>query len=618
MRKILLTASVVISATLSAQITTDTFNFTGAMQTFTVPSCVTSVTITCYGAEGGTQVTYPQGSSGLGGMAQGVMAVTPGQVLNVFVGGQNGYNGGGTGGANGNTYFGGPQTGNAPNGGGGTDVRFGGITINDRVIVAGGGGGAGCNGTWPGCQVAGPAGNGGAGGGLNGGNGTFGVGTPCNCAGGGGDVGMGGSPSAGGTHGNYYGNTACLRSSWTAGQDGTLYQGGAGSTTYHNGTGGGGGGGGGYYGGGSGGSGSDTTPGGGGGGGSSWTGTLTGTATTAGVQTGNGIAYISYTIAGSLPPAPTTFSASNAVCVGDTITISTSVATATSYTWTAPAGWSIISANGNDSVTMVAGQLSDTVWVYATNNCGDGPVGYFVPTYNNNPGVNLGQDQTTCGVSVTLDAGNPGATYMWSDMSTSQTISAAVSGTYYVDVTDANGCSGSDTVVVTINTPPTVTASAAATMVCIADDTVQLTGTPAGGMWSGSCVVNNGQFVPGMCSPGSYTLIYFYMDSSMCYAEDSVIITTDLCLGIADVNADAFTFYPNPASGSFEIQFASDLSTVEIQITDASGRLVLDQRTGNVNAGSTVKISLDGISSGTYLLNLISGDTKSVRTLIVE
>ena len=55
--------------------------------------------------------------------------------------------------------------------------------------------------------------------------------------------------------GSYSGNNA-LRSSWSIGQDGSIGQGGNGSTTFHNGTGGGGGGGGGYYGGGSGGIGS--------------------------------------------------------------------------------------------------------------------------------------------------------------------------------------------------------------------------------------------------------------------------------------------------------------------------------------------------------------------------
>jgi hypothetical protein len=75
--------------------TTTSFSYTGAQQTWTVPAGVTSVTIEAYGAQG------LQGSAagGYGGSALGNLAVTPGQVLYIYVGGQNGNNGGGSGGS---------------------------------------------------------------------------------------------------------------------------------------------------------------------------------------------------------------------------------------------------------------------------------------------------------------------------------------------------------------------------------------------------------------------------------------------------------------------------------------------------------------------------------------
>lgn len=298
MRKtLLIIAGLIVINVAQAQFTfvSDTFNFTGGMQTFTVPTFVDTITLKLWGAQGGNAVIG--GTGGLGGYVEGKRVVMAGQVYNLFVGGQNGYNGGGQGGINGNDQFSMPPQGDSGAvGGGGTDVCFGGTTFADRIAVAGGGGGAGHNGVWPACQVSGPAGNGGSGGGLVGGSGTFGVGTPCNCGGGGGDGGLGGTQSAGGAAGMYYGSTACLRSSWMVGANGTLGVGGSGSNAYHNGTGGGGGGGGGYYGGGSGGNGSDTTPGGGGGGGSSYTGTLIAPIETPGTKSGNGRIVIEYWI----------------------------------------------------------------------------------------------------------------------------------------------------------------------------------------------------------------------------------------------------------------------------------------------------------------------------------
>ncbi|MCB9234441.1 MAG: gliding motility-associated C-terminal domain-containing protein [Bacteroidia bacterium] len=74
------------------------------------------------------------------------------------------------------------------------------------------------------------------------------------------------------------------------------------------------------------------------------------------------------------------------------------------------------------------------------------------------PTVSLGNDTTLCAPnSVLLDAGNPGATYLWSTGATTQTLNVSVSGTYYVDITDTLGCTASDTIVVTINPLPVVT-----------------------------------------------------------------------------------------------------------------------------------------------------------------
>lgn len=69
--------------------------------------------------------------------------------------------------------------------------------------------------------------------------------------------------------------------------------------------------------------------------------------------------------------------------------------------------------------------------------------------------INLGPDTVICGGSLTLDAGTfgAGATYLWSTMATSQTITVNTTGQYYVDVTDGVD-SGSDTIFVTVAPQP--------------------------------------------------------------------------------------------------------------------------------------------------------------------
>ena len=253
------------------------FSYTGGMQTFTVPAGITGVTIEAWGAQGGSG----NAAGGLGGYASGYIAVTPGQDLYIFVGGQNGNNGGGAGGLSQDGSYGGT-------GGGASDVRTAGTSLSNRIIVAGGGGGGGKDGSLLNCQPS-PAGAGGSGGGTAGADGYS---STCGCSGGG-TGGGAGTASAGGAAGIHVG--ACTRPSWCAGTAGSLGSGGVGSNcVYSSGSGGAGGGGGGYYGGGAGSNGSDTTPGGGGGGGSSYIGGVSSGSALSGLRSGNGQIKITY------------------------------------------------------------------------------------------------------------------------------------------------------------------------------------------------------------------------------------------------------------------------------------------------------------------------------------
>ncbi len=65
----------------------------------------------------------------------------------------------------------------------------------------------------------------------------------------------------------------------------------------------------------------------------------------------------------------------------------------------------------------------------------------------------LGPDFSACEVAV-LDAGNPGSTYLWSTGESTQSIVLGSSGNYWVQVSNASGCSITDTVQVLIQTDP--------------------------------------------------------------------------------------------------------------------------------------------------------------------
>src|SRR5438876_1028797 len=67
-----------------------TFGFTGQRQTWVVPNNVTSVTVDARGAQGGGNPTDPIVVGGKGGRVRTTLAVTPGEMLVIYVGGRGG------------------------------------------------------------------------------------------------------------------------------------------------------------------------------------------------------------------------------------------------------------------------------------------------------------------------------------------------------------------------------------------------------------------------------------------------------------------------------------------------------------------------------------------------
>lgn len=121
------------------------------------------------------------------------------------------------------------------------------------------------------------------------------------------------------------------------------------------------------------------------------------------------------------------------LCSGQSLTLNSGNTGAT-YLWSTGAVSQTINVttSGQYWVTVSSGacQLSDTMNVT------------FLP----NPVVNLGNDTTVCLSSViTLDAGNPGSTYLWSTGAVTQTININTIGTYYVTVSNGQ-CSKKDTI----------------------------------------------------------------------------------------------------------------------------------------------------------------------------
>ncbi len=145
----------------------------------------------------------------------------------------------------------------------------------------------------------------------------------------------------------------------------------------------------------------------------------------------------------------------NAVCGGTTATLSAPPSQGGSYSWSGPTG-GIISASTTAQTVVVgiAGAYSVTITPPQGTNCKytlTTTVGFSTMTSNIATSANIACKGVNSGsASVNTTGGLPSFTYLWSP--SGQTTSAATglsAGTYTVLVTDAGGCTHSNTVAIT-------------------------------------------------------------------------------------------------------------------------------------------------------------------------
>ncbi len=513
--------------TTNAQVTVQTFSYTGSIGTFTVPPCVTTITMDVRGAQGGFG---NGGNGGNGARMVGVFAVTPGQVLRYLVGQ-----------CPGNVSTGGFTF---PAGGGGSYVANGATvaTATPMIVAGGGGGGYGTTGDNAPVTTSGT-------GGLPG---TGGNGAPASsCGGGGGGFYTSGAADIlyqfpGGQGFQQGGNGGWSTVTYTA----TYQPGGFGGGTSANYVGScnlQGGNGGGY----SGGSGYGTSVYGAGTAGGSFN-AGTNQSNTAGFNTGNGSITFSYT-AGSVINAvvnPT------ATCSGNTATLQAS--NVSTYTWfpmntqtqsltvnpTATTIYTVVGTNlaGCTSTALVTltvtasapvltvtassntvclgqamtlgatGALTYTWSNNVTNNVAFTPsvTNVFTVTGGNGCGtvtatqavtvapiaVSVSANTTTIcnGASTTATASAAANSYSW--FPTTQTGSAVIlapSANIIYTIAVSNGtCGGTQTLALNVLTTPTLSAAANNTRICSGDpSTLTVSGAGTGGTYTWTPINSN-------------------------------------------------------------------------------------------------------------------------------
>ncbi|MEP7169073.1 MAG: PKD domain-containing protein, partial [Bacteroidota bacterium] len=191
-------------------------------------------------------------------------------------------------------------------------------------------------------------------------------------------------------------------------------------------------------------------------------------------------------------PVPT-ISPDQSICLGQSVTLT--AGGGTTYSW---------NPTGNTTSTITVTPTNSTTYaVNVTDGNGCTGTAFVNVSVHPLPVVDLQNGFVCNGQTTILNAGNPGSTYLWTNGQTTQTITISSAGTYGVIVTNAFGCTDSDSSIISLG--GTLTNNLSNVAFCQGGSAVLDAGNPGntylwtpGGQTSQTITVN---------SSGSYSVV---------------------------------------------------------------------------------------------------------------
>jgi hypothetical protein len=196
---------------------------------------------------------------------------------------------------------------------------------------------------------------------------------------------------------------------------------------------------------------------------------------------------------------------------------------------------------------------------------------------------------------------------LWSNNSTSATVTNLAAGTYNVTITDVHNCSATTTASITQPAQINVTTSATETANGQSTGSATVSNVTGGvapfvATWSNG---STGNTITGLAA-ATYTVTI--TDHNGC--ESTATATVSNSVGIISVNSDlSFTIYPNPAKSEVTI----DAGTLDKETT-----LVLEDILGQTLMSKEVTTDLNNYANGVYFVELRQGNKRSVKKLVIS
>ncbi|MFH2143462.1 MAG: T9SS type A sorting domain-containing protein [Bacteroidota bacterium] len=195
------------------------------------------------------------------------------------------------------------------------------------------------------------------------------------------------------------------------------------------------------------------------------------------------------------------------------------------YEWeSSPAGFSSFSQN-----PIVNPTVTTTYYVTVDDGFTTSTSSVLVTVYSL-PLADAGSDADVCLGKSTILTATGGDDYEWSNgaLTASTTVSPSVNTTYTVTVTDANGCTDTDDVLVTVNSLPVANAGSDDDL-CPGQSTIQLSASGGTGyVWSPTTGLSDPNIFNPVANPGTTTTYTVTVtDINGCSNTDNVLVTVN-------------------------------------------------------------------------------------------
>jgi hypothetical protein len=305
------------------------------------------------------------------------------------------------------------------------------------------------------------------------------------------------------------------------------------------------------------------------------------------------------------------------VCPGENTQLLTTLAGSgneLTYSWSSnPEGFTAATSD-------VIVQPNEPTWYYVTvsnANLQTTVDSVFIDVYSL-PFVDLGEDKSVCYMSdLTLDAGNPGSTYLWSTGDTTQSIDVVANDlngtTYSVTVTNESLCMNFDSISTDVH-PLSMVDLGADTSICDTESWTLDAGNPGSTyLWSTGDTTQMIQVYAEQTGEESYSVEI--TDVNSCVSFDEIVIDWIVCTGTNETDGfqDLYLF-PNPTHGIINLQSeVFKTHTAMIEVLGLDGTKLMEQL---IPAGAeTHRLDATQLKSGVYLCRLTmdgSGITKMI------